>query len=932
MKKSCLFLVVNFWCFLGFAQTQQDFKNGYWHKNDTTTFVFSENVYSEKPAQWVVITGQFRDWSQEMNDKGWQLIKENGNEWFLKIYNPNYEIIKPGMAFKYRIDKGKWLDPPADATNKEGGNLVFMKGLEPTSMSAELISDDSIVAFIHGEIKPSFFELMLEQGKAAFTLKDSKGNIQVIDQILPTFEVSHKDSFVGQSSKHPIQIEIRVKPSIDKRRVYYLEIPKLKLKSLCNFDGWFKQLKSDKELGANISTDGKSTSFRVFAPRATAVKLYLYKPENSIEQKAQAEPFETQEMKMDEQGVWESILPTNLEGVWYDFTVHGFDDPGNSFFETHPVHVSDPYARVSDDSFGKCRVVEKTKPALPLKNGRPKMENVIAYEVHIQDFTDLLPVSDDLKGCIPAMGMSGLKNSKGYPIGFDHLTKLGINTVHIMPVQEMLHWPKDEWYQAFKDDPYMKEQGIANENYDWGYRTSHSFAIETRYRQKGTAAGQERIQFRDLVQKFHENNIAVVVDLVFNHTAENMDGRNYLFHFNAFDKQYYYRTKNLDHIGEYGNETKSENRYMVQRWIIDQCKHFIEEFGVDGFRIDLAGQTDKQTLLALKAALPKDIIIYGEPWIDSKDPAYNKNPEWHWYKEDAPICYFNDDTRNTYKGPVFELKDKETDRGWAGGNTELRDQVKLALTCGFPTQKNIISGINYLDIHDNFALADQFATRDFDGRFGVDEANYKIAATLLFTTPGPIVLHGGSEFMRSKGMAPLKEVVREIPSGRIYFHGKRDTYNMRNANQFVWENIGNPGMHLPAGIHSKPYQNADYKNMLEYWQGLIQFRKRYLMPLPAYSVNPKSESDLPKNAISFIEPLDKHLLGYIIEGKIFVLLNTSGKEQQLSLSIPKGKWTLVGNSNGVAIAPKFGQYQQKMDGGKIKLKIDPIGIMIWVKE
>jgi pullulanase/glycogen debranching enzyme len=202
-------------------------------------------------------------------------------------------------------------------------------------------------------------------------------------------------------------------------------------------------------------------------------------------------------------------------------------------------------------------VTPKTVSASPLTNGRPRSEQVMAYEVHVQDFTDLLPVSNDLKGTIAGMGITGLTNSKGYAIGYDHLVNLGINTVHLMPVQEMLNWPKDEWKKAFSKDKYMIEQGIANETYDWGYRTSHSFAIESRYRQKGTLPGDERKQFRDVVQKFHDKNIAVIVDFVFNHTAENMDGRNYLYHFNAFDKQYYYRTKNLEHIGEYGNETKS---------------------------------------------------------------------------------------------------------------------------------------------------------------------------------------------------------------------------------------------------------------------------------------------------------------------------------------------------------------------------------------
>ncbi|MCF8254490.1 MAG: pullulanase [Bacteroidia bacterium] len=906
-----------------FAQSQADWLSGYFQKNDSLCFLFSEDIYQIKP-QGVLVTGAFRSWSQDLKDPNYQLNKVDNGLWKLCIYNPNNEKIKPSMPFKFRTQDGKWMDPPKSAPNLEGGNLVYMKGFEPLSINPGITADGKIMVIIKGAKNLPNIDFKAN----SFLLKNAAGEAMSFNQMESdrSYTLQDVNDKKLTPSNAPIYITLTPEKSIDRRRVYYLEIPELKEKILCSWEPWFKTIKSDKELGANISGDGKSTSFRVFSPRATELKLYLYK------NKDQKEADEIIAMKSDEMGVWEAFVPKNLEGYWYDFTVHGFNDPGNSFFETNPVHVSDPYARVSDDSFGKCRVAHKTNPAKPLKNGRPKMEQVMAYEVHVQDFTDLLPIDESLKGTIAGMGVSGLKNSLGQPIGFDYLTKLGINTVHLMPVQEMLHWPKDEWETAFKNDPYMIEQGVATENYDWGYRTSHSFAIESRYRQKGTEPGSEREQFRDLVQKFHENNMAVIVDFVFNHTAENMDGRSYLFHFNAFDKQYYYRTKNLEHIGEYGNETKSENRYMTQRWIIDQCKHFIEEFGVDGFRIDLAGQTDKETLLLLKSELPKDIIIYGEPWIDSNDPEYNKNPNWHWYKEDAPICYFNDDARNTYKGPVFELNSKETDRGWAGGNALLRDDVKKGLTCTFPTQKNINSAVNYLDIHDNFALADQFATYGFDGRFGVDEINYKIAATLLLTTPGPLVINGGSEFMRSKGLAPLREVEKEIPSGKIYFHGKRDTYNMRNANQFIWENIGKKLNPEKAPNRNEPYQNADYQNMLNYWKGLLEIRKKYLLPLPAFNsstTNPELFSNL---AYVFVEPKDEHMLGYFIQGRVFVMLNTGSKMQELEIEFPIGKWKLIGNSNEIALKAKFAQYYETVMGGKRKYIVQPYSINIWVRE
>ena len=189
---------------------------------------------------------------------------------------------------------------------------------------------------------------------------------------------------------------------------------------------------------------------------------------------------------------------------------------------------------------------------------------------------------------------------------------------------------------------------------------------------------------------------------------------------------------------------------MVQRWLIDQCLHFINEFGIDGFRIDLAGQVDEQTLMALQEAIGRDKILYGEAWIGSNDPAFEDNPDWDWYKADSPITYFQDDSRNAYKGPVSELNDHRQDRGWPGGKFDERDNVMLGLANKCVDDKTPLSGISYLDIHDNFALADQFGGAAFDGRHSVDQDEYKIAVTLLYTTLGPIVTHGGSEIMRSK--------------------------------------------------------------------------------------------------------------------------------------------------------------------------------------
>jgi pullulanase/glycogen debranching enzyme len=335
---------------------------------------------------------------------------------------------------------------------------------------------------------------------------------------------------------------------------------------------------------------------------------------------------------------------------------------------------------------------------------------------------------------------------------------------------------------------------------------------------------------------------------------------------------------------------------MVQRWILDQCRHFIEEFGVDGFRIDLAGQTDQQTLKMLRRELGPDVIIYGEPWIASNDPDYEANPDWDWYKADSPICYFNDDARNAFKGPVSNPENKATDRGFAGGN----------------------SGIKYLDIHDNWALADQFAEKNWDGRFGVDERAFKLAATLLFTSTGPLVLHGGTEFMRSKGLAPLMEVVKQTArSGPMHYHGKRDTYNLRNCNLFLWENIGK--------TKSDKGSHCDYKGMLAFWKGLIELRNSEIGKVF------RTEEKLPKHYYQFFEEENQGLLGYLVDGKVLVLLNVSEKPDAfIHVPVPAGKWKLVGNSRAVS---KEGVRGQGLTGGKQQdLKIGAKDLMIWVKE
>lgn len=693
-------------------------------------------------------------------------------------------------------------------------------------MSAGATRPGALRAEIHGPRDVRFTLVGADRpvDAAAYRLADGRGEPIPVADVLPWTE----DGALLVPGR-----------ALDPTRVHHLEIPELELRALVRRDPWFRSLYSTAELGARVAEDGSRTTFRVFSPRARRVRLFLYDEPDAAPGEARA----VVEMERDPDGVWAAERPGSLHGTWYDFTVHGPPDPGNRFFETHPVHVSDPYALVNDGPLGKSRVWKDGPPPPPLEGGRPAMEDVVAYEVHVQDFTDLLPVPHP--GTFEAFATPGLVNAAGEPVGLDHLVELGVNVVHLMPLQQYMRHPDEAWRRALAGDPWAEEMGIAEENYQWGYRTTHAFAVESRYRTPGTEPGAERDQLRSLVAALHERGMAVVVDVVPNHTGEDMDGRHDLIHLGVLDRPYWYRTdQELDLIGPFGNEIKTEERPMVQRWLLDQLLHWVEALGVDGFRVDLAGQIDKQTLRWLRARLPDDVLLYGEPWIPPSDPAVAAHPDWGWYKLDAPISFFQDAFRNAVAGSPFDVED----RGWAGGDDRKAPAVRRALADDWPEEPETTRGVNYLDIHDNWALADRYALEDQDGRKGVDVEAVRTAAGLLLTSPGPVVIHGGTEILRSKGLAPLGSREVEVDGATVVFHGRWDTYNLRAPNRFLWDEL------VPG---------SDALAMRDFWRELISLRLSEAGEV--FRVR-----RVPDGWYAFGEEDEPGELGYVVGGRVAV--------------------------------------------------------------
>ena len=902
------------------AQTPDERAQGYALRGDTTLFVFDAAAYGVEAPRRVVVTGAFRGWSQDMDDAAFALAEAPAGVWTLAVPNAGYAAVPPASPFKFRVDdavgEGRWLDPAPAATNTAGGNLVFLFGVTPPRLVAEMRGERAVWVRVTGTDRPLRPE--------AYRITRWDGHDVPVAEVLPNeAETALLVPAEALATNQVHYVTLAAEPS---------------LRSVARFDGLWRDLASTAPLGAELRPDGLDV--RLFAPRADSVRVFLYDGTTGPESESSA-------MTRDAQGVWTASLDAfdggAYDGTWYDFGVYGPDGPGSQFTNQTGTRYSDPYGRVSDDSWGRTMVAPRTVPATPLAGGRPKMEDVVSYEVHVQDFTDNLPVPEALRGTFSAMAMPGLTNARGEPVGLDHLVRLGVNTVHLLPVQEYLNYPDSTWSAAFHDDPLMQRMGIADQNYQWGYRITHYLAVENRYRTHGSPHGAEREQFRDLVQALHDRGIAVVVDFVFNHTGENMEGRNNLLNFSGIDTWYYYRlTDDGRHVGEYGNEVKSENRPMVQRWLVDQCRAFLDEFGVDGFRIDLAGQTDEQTLRAVRAALPADVIWYGEPWIGSNDPDFEANPSWDWYKADAPIPYFQDDARNAFQGAPDAPRDPATDRGWAGGNGALRDAAVNGVLNRWPDERDPTDGINYLDIHDNWALADRFARCTagdcaWDGRQGVDEAHVRIAATLLMTSLGPVVMHGGTEILRSKGAAPRPDeiggqLVKQTALSSVYIKGRGDTYNLRTPNDFDWSRVGA----TPADGDPD-----DVAAMLDWWRGLIALR---LSPAGAVF-----RTAAPDTTVRFFLPDDPHALGYLLGGDtgpaVLVLLNTGASEVTFDVSLPSGTWQTVAEADAtssqvdlagsrmLAVAVMDETGNTGLDSGLVlPFTVPPGGVQILVRE
>jgi len=463
---------------------------------------------------------------------------------------------------------------------------------------------------------------------------------------------------------------------------------------------FFHELRSDLPLGALVRRG--ETVFRLFAPRAKHVRLFLCEKLEEMDAAFGYELDRRDEESGGWNGVWEAHLDRNLHGWYYWYSLSG---PHDVFGHFHPSHkVLDPYAQAAVGSEGPGIVLD---PGWVGRADRgfatPSWQDLVMVEGHVRDLVAHAPLALSAE---ERLGFSGLAKWVQSPDFY--LKQLGVNCVELQPVQEFDHKTREE--------------------YQWGYMPANYFAPASSFALDGARASQVK-ELQELVAAFHGQGLAVVLDVVFNHVGVPS-------HLLFVDKLYYFELDDqgaLENWSGCGNDLRCRSA-MTKRLIIDSLVHFIEVYGVDGFRFDLAELIGVDVLREIEAAVKRvkpDVILIAEPWSFRGHIAALR-----------PTGYasWNDGYRNF-------LRDYVHGRGAA-------DRLEYFLKGSpwhfayWPAQT-----VNYTESHDDRTWLDMITENgDHNGSHPTqdDRQRTHLMAAILLASVGIPLLAAGQDFLRSK--------------------------------------------------------------------------------------------------------------------------------------------------------------------------------------
>ena len=579
-----------------------------------------------------------------------------------------------------------------------------------------------------------------------------------------------------------------------------------------------------------------NTSFKLWSPNAEYVTVRIY--ENGVGGDAIFE----YNLDKSKEGVWSKTSEDNLKNKYYTFQAK-FNGKWNS-------EEADPYAKAVGVNGKRGMIVDmqNTNPVGWSDDKRPYLkgfEDIILYELQVRDVSISNNSGIKNKGKFIGLVEEGSKNNEGLSTGIDHIKELGVTHVHLLP--------------AF-DFRSIDETKPELNKYNWGYDPQNYNVPEGSY-STNPYDGNVRIkEFKEMVQAYHKAGIRVVLDVVYNHTGFTHDSN-----LDQLVPGYYYRqwdNGSFSDASACGNETASD-REMTRKFIVESVVYWAEEYHLDGFRFDLMGIHDIETMNDLDKAVKKvdpTIFVYGEGWTAGDSPLAIEDRA---IKANASklntVAVFSDDIRDGIKGSW----NSEHSKGYVSGNTDLKEDVKFGIVASTVNSqvnlkkvsyvdeaysKSPLQTISYVSCHDNHTLFDKLKVSNTGASDQELIRLSKLSNTIVMTSQGIPFLHAGVEMARSK-------------------QGVENSYESPDSiNEIDW---------------SLKTKNIE---LVKYYQDLIKLRKQH----SAFKMT--STKQIQEN-LKFDDVKDDEIISYTIDGQkaddkwreIKVIINVSEGSKSINV-------------------------------------------------
>ena len=585
-----------------------------------------------------------------------------------------------------------------------------------------------------------------------------------------------------------------------------------------------------------------STRFSLWAPTAERVHVILYETGQG------GGPSKMYDLEPSGDGVWTKEVQGDIKGMFYTFNVkiNGVwlgDSPG---VMAKAVGINGDRAAVVD--------LKATNPEGWENDARPLLKSfadIVIYEMHLRDFSVDTTAHISHRGKFLSLTEDNTSLKTGEKTGLAHLKELGITHVHLLP--------------SF--DYASVDETLEKPNYNWGYDPKNYNVPEGSYATDATQPEVRIREFKQMVMALHKVGIRVIMDVVYNHTATTKGS--------AFERTvpgYFYRQDEdgkLANASGCGNETASE-RAMVRKYMVESVCYWAKEYHVDGFRFDLMGIHDIETMNAIREALNKidpSIYIYGEGWAAAAPQLYTEELAMKANVSLMPgVAAFSDEFRDSLRGAwgndangAFVIGKKGHASGIRFGVVGGVDHPQLADSIGSAPKvwaKEPTQFISYVSCHDDLCLLDRLkaSTRRMSERDLV--AMVKLAQTAVLTSQGVPFIYAGEELLRTK-------------------QGVANSYNSPDAiNMIRWNN------------------KVLHKDLFDYIKGLIEMRKAH----PAFRLG---SAERVKKHIHFMKTSGTNVVAYQISGqevkdswnKIIVVYNA--KPDMAVVAVPEGNYQVV---------------------------------------